>query len=82
MIGLLDTNTLLWAVVAHDKLSAKMRGVMADPGNEIHVSSVSFWEIALTFSIGKLEMTGRSSGYKSGALMMCLVGRATCRRLP
>jgi len=60
MIGLLDTHTLIWAVVAPAKLSAKMRGVVADPGNEIHVSTVSFWEISPKFSIGELEMTGCS----------------------
>lgn len=35
-----------------------MRGIIADPANEIHVSTVSFWEISLKFSMGKLEMTG------------------------
>lgn len=60
MIGLLDTHSFLWAVAAPEKLSAKMRGVIADPGNEIHVSTVSFWEIALKFSLGKLQITGCS----------------------
>src|SRR5271154_1397927 len=58
MIRLLDTHSFLWAVTAPEKLSAKMRGVIADPGNEIHVSTVSFWEIALKYSLGKLQMTG------------------------
>jgi PIN domain nuclease of toxin-antitoxin system len=58
MIGLLDTHSLLWALIAPEKLSAKMRGVIADPANEIHVSTVSFWELSLKFSLGKLEMTG------------------------
>jgi PIN domain nuclease of toxin-antitoxin system len=58
MIGLLDTHSLLWALIAPAKLSAKMRGIIADPTNEIHVSTVSFWEMSLKFSMGKLEMTG------------------------
>ncbi len=58
MIALLDTHSFLWAVVAPEKLSAKMRGVIADPGNEIHVSTISFWEIALKYSLGKLEIAG------------------------
>src|SRR5271165_3443064 len=58
MIGLLDTHSLLWAIVAPEKLSAKMRGAIADPINEIHVSTVSFWQISLKFSLGKLEITG------------------------
>jgi PIN domain nuclease of toxin-antitoxin system len=58
MIGLLDTHSLLWVVAAPEKLSAKMRGAITDPTNEIHVSTISFWEISLKVSIGKLEMTG------------------------
>lgn len=58
MIGLLDTHSLLWAIVAPEKLSASMRGAIADPANEVHVSTVSFWEISLKFSLGKLEITG------------------------
>jgi len=58
MIGLLDTHSLLWSLASPEKLSARMRGVIADPTNEIHVSTVSFWEISLKYSMGKLEMTG------------------------
>jgi PIN domain nuclease of toxin-antitoxin system len=58
MTGLLDTHSFLWAVMAPEKLSAKMRGVIADSDNEIHVSTVSFWEIALKYSLGKLQITG------------------------
>ena len=60
MIALLDTHSFLWAVVSPEKLSARMRGVIADPANEIHVSTVSFWEIALKFALGKLEIAGSS----------------------
>ena len=60
MIGVLDTHSLLWAIIAPEKLSASMRGAIADPTNEIHVSTVSFWEISLKCSLGKLEITGCS----------------------
>jgi len=56
--ALLDTHSLLWTLVAPEKLPANVLGVIADPGNEIYVSTISFWEIALKFSTGKLEMTG------------------------
>ena len=58
MIALLDTHSFLWAVVAPEKLSAKMRGVIADPANEIHVSTITFWEVALKYSLGKLKISG------------------------
>jgi PIN domain nuclease of toxin-antitoxin system len=60
MIGLLDTHSFLWAVVAPGNLSAKMRRVIADPSNEIHVSTITFWEISLKFSLGRLEIIGCS----------------------
>lgn len=60
MIALLDTHSFLWAVTAPEKLSAKARGVIAEPANEVHVSTITFWEIGLKFSLGKLEIKGCS----------------------
>lgn len=53
---LIDTHVLLWAVIDDDKLSTKIKKVMEDGRNDIFVSSISFWEIALKFSIGKLKI--------------------------
>lgn len=58
MIALLDTHSFLWAAIAPEKLPAKVRRVIADPAQEIHVSTVSFWEISLKFVLGKLELSG------------------------
>lgn len=58
MIALLDTHSFLWAVVDPARLSARARGTIADPANEIHLSTVSFWEISLKFALGKLELSG------------------------
>lgn len=58
MIALLDTHSFLWAAIAPEKLPAKVRRVIADPAQEIHVSTVSFWEISLKFALGKLELSG------------------------
>jgi PIN domain nuclease of toxin-antitoxin system len=55
---LLDTCALLWALHEPKKLSAKARKSLIDPANSIHVSAVSFWEISLKASIGKLELKG------------------------
>ncbi len=60
MIGLLDTHSFLWALLTPAKLSAKTRAAIADPVNEIHISTITFWEIALKFSLGKLELIGCS----------------------
>ncbi|MEK0082955.1 PIN domain-containing protein [Geminicoccaceae bacterium SYSU G07066] len=43
---LLDTRALLWWLFDDPKLPAAARGVIADPDNQILVSSASAWEIA------------------------------------
>lgn len=53
---LIDTYVLLWSLVDDDKLSAKVKQIMEDGQNDIFVSSVSLWEIALKFSLGKLKI--------------------------
>ena len=54
---LLDTHTLLWAIGNTKQLSKKVIHTIKNPDNEILVSAVSLWEIALKTSIGKLEVS-------------------------
>jgi len=58
MSFLLDTHTLLWSLTEKRKLSAKAKETLENPGNTILVSAISFWEISLKFSIGKLKLEG------------------------
>jgi PIN domain nuclease of toxin-antitoxin system len=51
---LLDTHTLLWAIGKTDELSEKIKSEIQNKNNEVMVSAVSLWEIALKHSIGKL----------------------------
>jgi len=55
---LLDTHSLLWCVLAPEKLSKKARSAILDSENTALVSVVTFWEISLKFALGKLELTG------------------------
>lgn len=55
---LLDTHTFLWVLFDDDKLSEKIREIIRDLENEIYVSVITYWEISLKFSIGKLELEG------------------------
>ena len=55
---LLDTCCLLWALQEPRKLSPTARTRLEDPGNTVLVSSLSFWEISLKFSLGKLTIQG------------------------
>lgn len=54
---LIDTHTLLWAIMDDKELSKSVAELLSAPDtNEILVSTVSFWEIAIKTSIGKLHM--------------------------
>jgi len=50
----LDSHAFLWAIMAPEKLGRKARAALSDPGNEAHVSAVTFWELSLKHSLGKL----------------------------
>jgi PIN domain nuclease of toxin-antitoxin system len=55
---LLDTHALLWWLFDDPKLPAAARGVIADPDNQVLVSSASAWEIATKHRRGKLPEAG------------------------
>jgi len=55
---LLDTHALLWWLVDDARLSARVRGVIADEHNEVLVSAASAWEIATKHRLGKLPLAG------------------------
>ena len=55
---LLDSHAFLWAIMAPEKLGKKARAALSDPGNEAHVSAVTFWELSLKHSLGKLVLEG------------------------
>ncbi len=50
---LLDTHVALWALISPEMLPERVRDLIADPGNDIHVSAASVWEIAIKFSLGR-----------------------------
>ena len=53
---LLDTHTLIWAIVDEDKLSETALDILQDSRNQLFVSVVSFWEIAIKHAKGKLHL--------------------------
>src|ERR1700753_1148433 len=53
---LVDTHVLIWAIKERKKLSRKVIETLENADNTIFVSAISFWEIALKFSVGKLEL--------------------------
>lgn len=51
---LLDTHTFLWSLSDVPRLAAPARAAIADPGNDIFVSAVTGWEIAVKRMKGSL----------------------------
>lgn len=54
---LLDTCTFLWAINEVAQLSPTARALIVDPDNDVYLSAVSAWEIALKQASGALSLT-------------------------
>ncbi len=73
---LLDTNALLWALAGSPRIKPVRQLLLADE-NEIFVSAVSWWEIAIKTKIGKLDANLadlRVAARDSGFLELPLLG--------
>ncbi len=57
---LIDTHILIWLAVSPEKISKKIFEIIENSENNIFVSTVSFWEIAIKISVGKLDLRGVS----------------------
>jgi PIN domain nuclease of toxin-antitoxin system len=53
---LLDTCTFLWIILDDKQLSNTARDLFVDPTQEVYLSSISTWEIALKHGQGKLPL--------------------------
>ena len=60
---LLDTHVALWLFEGNGKLSQNARNVIFDNDNEIYVSIISAWEVAIKVSIDKLDFEGGSEAF-------------------
>jgi len=56
MTYLLDTHTLIWAIIDTSKLSPRVREILETPEHQIMASVVSFWEISLKYALGKMTI--------------------------
>ncbi|MDR2573986.1 MAG: type II toxin-antitoxin system VapC family toxin [Desulfovibrio sp.] len=73
---LLDTNALLWALTNAPRI-APVRDLLLADENEVFVSTVSWWEIAIKTRIGKLDAhlsDLRVAAQESGFLELPLLG--------
>lgn len=53
---LLDTHVFLWTLMDTSRLSLNVRNALLNSENQVFVSAVTFWEIALKYALDKLEM--------------------------
>jgi PIN domain nuclease of toxin-antitoxin system len=53
---LLDTCTFLWLVADAADLSPRARDLFRDPANDVYLSSVAAWEIAVKCALGRLPL--------------------------
>ncbi len=73
---LLDTHVALWAIGHPGKLTADIRGLLSDRANEIFVSVVTVWEIAIKYAVGQrtapLVSAAEAAGYfrASGSMFL------------
>jgi len=58
---LLDTHVFLWKVANSERIPAKVLAETENPDNEIFISAVSLWEIAIKTRVGKLDLGGIST---------------------
>ncbi len=57
---LLDTNSLLWLLTEPSRLSALAKHIVAPAEQELAVSLVSLWELAIKIGKGNLPQVGSS----------------------
>lgn len=55
---LVDTHVLIWSLFEPSKLSPQARKILKDPTYTWKVSTLTFIEIALKYSKGKLDLQG------------------------
>ena len=62
MTVLLDTHYLIRPLSADRRLSGRALDLLSDPQQDVVVSIVSLWEIAIKSSLGKLDLDGGVDG--------------------
>ena len=60
---LLDTCTFLWLAADDPKLTEHARSTCGDPANDVFLSSLSAWEIAIKHRLGRLPLPEAPRSY-------------------
>ena len=62
---LLDTHTSLWLFEGDEKLPQRVQDIIFDIKNEIYVSIISSWEVAIKVSLNKMDFEGGCAAFLS-----------------
>jgi len=65
---LLDTHILIWALSDVSKLSSSVAEAISDPRNDVLVSAVTAWEIAIKQSLDKITLPGDAEDWLPAAV--------------
>jgi PIN domain nuclease of toxin-antitoxin system len=65
---LLDTCAFLWWLGEPEKLPPKVKAAIGDSGNDIVLSAVSGWEMALKHRLGRLDLLAAPADIIAAAL--------------
>lgn len=68
MNALIDTHVWLWAIGRPAELSTAATSLLVDPDVRLHVSAISFWELALLAERGRIDVDGDLDGWIEFAL--------------
>src|SRR6266852_1525596 len=70
MKALLDTHTFLWWVAGSDSLSDQARGVLEDRTNQLYLSAVVSWEIAILVTNRKIALAGSVADFVNAQISL------------
>lgn len=55
---LLDTHIFIWAIFEPEKIPKKSRAAILHTDSSVYISIITFWEISLKFTVGKINLKG------------------------
>ncbi|PYX22712.1 MAG: PIN domain nuclease [Acidobacteria bacterium] len=70
MSYLLDTGVWLWSVGEPERMSSSAREIFADRTEELFLSAVTSWEVAIKVASGKLRLPEPPGTYVPSRIMM------------
>lgn len=65
---LLDTHVIVWASGQPDRLTRRVAGALTDSRNELWMSAISSWEVALLAERGRLALQPDAAAWLASAV--------------